>query len=252
MQIIRRIVCRAIRKYFPTLSPQSKPDETLGCDWLGIREEIDSRYQIVADIRTRTENNHLRIPEKVILIDISIERAQNKLTNRARVYFVSGIILFGTAIALLLGVAFLFDGAQEAVVALTNHILPNAVDTPAGLYRKFFGPADSTNHIYVFSLALARKLITGGAALVSCYVLAATANSCFREATILLHRRHALRFVRLLSYRDDGNVDPKDLRDAFGVDQVMNTGFDKIKVEYVKDNLIGRWLNREPTEPKTT
>lgn len=54
-----------------------------------------------------------------------------------------------------------------------------------------------------------------------------------------MHRRHSLRYIRLLSYQNGGKIDPEDLKDVFGIGDVMNSGFDRVKTIAIKDNWIG-------------
>lgn len=95
-----------------------------------------------------------------------------------------------------------------------------------------------------FVLILVKRIVIGGAILALAYVFFSLSNACFRESTRLLHRRHSVRFIRLLLYKAEGNLDDKILRDAFGIDDVTTSGFDNIKTDAVLNNLIGRLIDR--------
>ena len=198
---------------------------------------------------------------EMIMVDLLIEKAQRKLSERSASYFNSGVLMYVFSICLIIAFALFTylnseisytiereiigvhlaahqcEGNPVAKVEQRCEVLEEKIHKgmhpdPVGLYGEF----------YHFIFELMKKVVAGGALLGSAYLIAATANSCFRESTILLHRRHLLRYIRLMSYENKGKVKNDDLRDIFGVDQAATTGFDKIKVESLRDNLVGKLI----------
>lgn len=168
---------------------------------------------------------------KMVLIDLLVEKAQRNLTVRSRSYFCFGVLMFYESIGLALFFSIFLFYNMEVSALLRAHV-----------FEVVTANVDVTSNWQVFTLELIKRITAGGAILGVIYLLAATSNSCFRESTILLHRRHLLRYIRLMSYEKEGAIDPKDLRDIFGVDQAATTGFDKVKVESIRDNLIGKLI----------
>lgn len=180
----------------------------------------------------------------MLYTDIVIEKAQKNLTIRSKSYYQNGIKLYSIALmiifsfALYLNYSTEFNGILHRAMGLFGFVDKDFVSDEIKLFGVVKGEP-----IYIYMLVLLKRIVSGGAILGGAYVIAATANSCFRESTILLHRRHLLRYVRLLSYEQQGNIDTKDLRDVFGVDDATKTGFDKIRTETLKDNLVGKLLD---------
>jgi hypothetical protein len=174
-----------------------------------------------------------KLPPEVIPIDIVVQKAQDMLTKRADSYYRSGVTLFVICLAVTTFVAFYLTFSDVLILSLHYRLNGNSIPLPD----------HDINTLFEFVVAVIRRVAASGAMLGVCYMLGATANSCFRESTILLHRRHLLRYVRLVSHEKKGKVPSKDLRAVFGVDDVMNTGFDRIKPETLKDNLVGKLLD---------
>lgn len=196
-------------------------DKENDVQWTDIERDLNERYGTRKELIDKYEVNPY-----VVMIDMMVDKANHKLTDRSRLYLRSGKFLYGIGFVMVI---ILFAEYQYS------------------LFGRIFGHHEEhvifPNNPYLdFVLILIRKIVSGGAILGMVYILFATANSCFREATILLHRRHAMRYVRLLSYSTDGKIKSKDLRSIFGVDDVTNTGFNKIKTESIRDNLIGKLI----------
>jgi hypothetical protein len=185
--------------------------------WPDITDELSARYKTIQALSSFMNDN---LNHKALLVDTAIEKTHRKLTQRANSYFTLGMI--SLAFCMTISIAF----AGYLFLALPSPRIE----------------APFTNELYNFILILIKRITAGGIVLGISYILAANANSCFRESTILLHRRHALRYVRL-ALISEGKIPVKDLRDIFGLDDVTNTGFDKIKVESIRDNLIGKLID---------
>jgi len=229
--------------------------------WQQIESDLKARYKTYDDIisvrlpcedgngqtseedTAKTDNKHFYLSRRMIAVDLLIEKAQKELTKRAESYKTNGKFLFflSSAIIIMFVLFLLFN---EEVVEIFDNTL-----VWSNLIEKYeLKTIDDARTLHAldalhFSLILIKRIVAGGAILGLAYLFSATANSCFRESTTLLHRRHLLRYVRLLSYENDGKIEKKDLRDIFGVDHAARTGFDRIKVETIRDNLIGKLID---------
>jgi Ca2+/Na+ antiporter len=198
---------------------------------------------------------------EMVMVDLLIEKAQRKLSERSASYFNSGVLMYVFSICMIcafslftyLNTEISYTVEQEIIKShlAAHNCAKDPIANPeqrcenleAKIHKGMHpDPVGTYGELYHFIFDLMKKVVAGGALLGAAYVIAATANSCFRESTILLHRRHLLRYIRLMSYENKGKVDNKDLRDIFGVDQAATTGFDKIKVESLRDNLVGKLI----------
>lgn len=204
---------------------KSNKNQNERIDWKDISNDLGERYGI---IKKFTGSELTIVGERVLLVDLLVEHANEKISRRAKKYLNSGILLFvaGSIMTVVFSIFVMFaDGIQNYVELYLPRPVPN---------RLFTG-----THLD-FILTLIKRITVSGALLGLIYIIFATANSCFREATILLHRRHAMRYIRLLSYVNNGEVRADDLSKVFGINDVTNTGFERIRTETMRDNLIGK------------
>jgi hypothetical protein len=189
-------------------------------DWGALEEELKARYEVFGTIFKCVDQAGISdaITQRMAMIDIMVEKAQIDLTARGLNYYRRGVILLCTAVGLIF---------FAAIGAYADHRM---------FAENFDG--NTARDVFVLLSSVFSRALALGAVLALGYLFAANANSCFREATILFHRRYLLRLIRLMSYGHAGDVGLDDLRDIFGVDDVMNTGFDKIRTVYLKDNLV--------------
>lgn len=224
-------------------------------EWSDRFQEIDTRLSTYQDLFDLHDSGAPPIDKKTILIDVMLDKAQSELKERSERYFTPGVILlFFSVVTITLFVMYLNFGDVASCIATTH--LSKYVEIPSPpmsidhfLSRKesvFHSPCyiRSISNWYDFTLLLVKRIVIGGAVLAIAYIFFALANACFRESTRLLHRRHSVRYIRLLLYRSEGNISDQELRDAFGIDDVTTSGFDSIKTETVSNNLIGRLIDR--------
>lgn len=210
--------------------------------WSEIQHDLNERYKSINSIvevnktgicnNSYFEDNSLRL----VMVDALVEKAQIKLTERARSYLLFGITLYIFSFFMILISSFVILFSDDIVAYYKS--TSNYYKDIKYLYL-FDQSMYITNETYRFILTLLKKTASGGVLIGFCYILVATGNSCFRESTILMHRRHSLRYIRLLSYQNQGRIDVEALKDVFGIGDVMNSGFDRVKTIALKDNWIG-------------
>lgn len=223
----------------------------LSLEWKDEYKSVSDRYETYALLfDKRTERDIFPFQRKIILIDLMIDKAQKELEHRAHKYFYPGIALLVFSVLTLAAFALYMLSFNDSCAQfdLKNATSYQALATIISILKD--SPAVCSNHVtsnwYDFTLILLRRTISGGAILAIAYLFAANANACFRESTRLLHRRHNLRYIRLLLYKSGGELDNKELRDTFGIDDVTTSGFDNIKSEFVLNNLIGKLIDKLP------
>lgn len=229
--------------------------EHLNSEWVDRFKEIDSRMNLYADLFKIHDHNEYPFNRKTILLDIMLDKAQTELEGRSKKYFIPGVFLLAFSILTLTLFIIYLNYGDAANCAMTRHFLDGKFKIPEAIDKKT--AHDSINYVFIsscfaqsvenwfdFTLILVKRIVIGGAMLAVAYVFFALANGCFRESTRLLHRRHSVRYIRLLLYRNEGDLDPAILKEAFGVDDVTTSGFDNIKTDAVLNNLIGRLIDR--------
>ena len=81
-------------------------------------------------------------------------------------------------------------------------------------------------------MVLVLKSSTVAAFMVGAIILLAQLSKAFlHEATVLYNRRHALRFGRLFVYLKKGDIELKDLQDAFKWNDEFSTAFKQMQMD---------------------
>lgn len=222
---------------------------TSDTEWKERFTEIDSRLTLYANLFKIHDHGEYPFNRKTILIDVMLDKAQREVQKRSRKYFVPGVALLILCIATLLTfIGYLNFGDAVTCWAVTKSDWFNLKisATPSELEYAFVSSCYKVSiaNWHEFVLTLVKRIVIGGAILAIAYVFFSLSNACFRESTRLLHRRHSIRFIRLLLYKAEGDLDDKILKDAFGIDDVTTSGFDNIKTDAVLNNLIGRLIDR--------
>jgi hypothetical protein len=148
--------------------------------------------------------------------DLFIEKAQDHLTYRARrKYAFAGVC---GVLALSVLVAFFYFSSP--IWRIVDPRIYNGTDWPA---------------VVIFII---QKLLLSGIVFAIIYFLVALSRAFLHEATLLLNRRHALRFGRLIVYLSKGGVDAKTLIDAFGWNLESTTAFLRVNPEVMTKGIL--------------
>lgn len=204
-----------------------------------IAEELNARYSLLEFSLKKLSSLNYKNPERLAATDVFIEKAQQRLTQRAVQFFVAGAALSAAAMALMLSGAYL----------VFTHSLANDLKDLGGLDG------------YRVTLLVLRGTTVAGFILGAAYVSFSFAKAFFHEGTNSLNRRHALRFGRLYVYLKDGNIVFKDLERAFNWNIENTTAFKDINTENITKTAAGRLIeqpvevakaiaNRKPRPPK--
>lgn len=129
---------------------------------------------------------------RLAAVDLFVEKAQSVLAARARRMSRAGIATSLTAVA--------------ALAALSVYIIFHANVQPSQ------GEAIDLNELI---LRVVTAISLGAVVLVAVKYLISLARSFFHESVTLLSRRHALRFGRMYVYLHNGDINLKQLRQAF-------------------------------------
>jgi hypothetical protein len=198
-------------------------------NWNQIESNLNRRYEVLAGLSEKFGKTD-QLAGKSIELDFIVEKAQLTLTERSNSYYKKGLFLFiiGTFGAIIFGLFLIFsDELFYALRTMLNIDLEKE--------KRFGAPYD-------YAAFILRNITASGIILSVIYILLANAISCFRESTILLHRRHSLRSLRVANL-NKMELKLEDLEKIFGVNDVMNTGFDRIKSGSIRDNLIGKLID---------
>lgn len=181
-------------------------------EWTEIDKEIAFRHVLISNAVARLSNY---TTDKVELLnlaatDVFVEKAQHRLTTRAKKFMWWGGITGGVAVLTLLCAASL--------------LLATPPDKLLG------GKTD----VYHLIAAVIRAISIGGFVGGAVYFLGGLSSALIHEAVVLLNRRHALRFGRLSVYLQGGKVDPAMLHDLFRWNDEFSSAFKTIKPEEIR------------------
>ena len=179
-----------------------------GTAWERMERELDGRaalfihshnhlYDFVDDPETRF---------RLAAADAFVEKAQYRLTGRSWLLATAGTIASLGTMSLLL---------------LTAHWLH---------FETISVPANG----FALTIQILRSLTVGGLVGGAAYGLFALAKAFFHEATVLVTRRHSLRFGRLCLYLSHGRLDPETLMKVFRWSEEVGSAFLDLKAEELK------------------
>jgi hypothetical protein len=189
-------------------------------DWLLVKEEVEQRHALLIQTMTKledvTDDKNLQLT--LATTDIFVEKAQFHLTRRATNKYWLAALLSLAALGLI--IVFL--------CLVWPFLLRDASE-----YKGLEWPAT----LLLFS----QKILVGGFMFAAIYFCAALARAFMHEATILLNRRHAIRFGRLVVYLSRGRgVEVKTLMDAFGWNLESKSAFLGIKPEVMSRGTLAQ------------
>jgi hypothetical protein len=176
--------------------------------WKKIGREVYLRKTLLL---AATEELKLRgIEDKAALrlaaTDVFVEKAQQPLLWRG------SFLIVGGGIAGLLAVAISIVAAYLILSLPLDDILGN---------RELNG--------HLLTLLVVKASTAGVLLITAVGFLIYAAKASLHEGVSAFNRRHALRFGRVYVYLKDGNVDFKELEEAFWWNKPLNTGFKTIR-----------------------
>lgn len=199
-----------------------------------INKEIENLYKLLESSRDKFEiylrnskyDNSIKIGsspdwkiyQKLVATDVFVEKAQFKLTQRAEL----SLKLAKSCLALCAAIAGGFLWWVSAGPLADPALLPK--------------PGESAYWIYV----ILRTLTVGAVFLAGIYITSSLAKGFLSEWSMLMNRRHALRFGRLTVYLKDAKVSVEELTDAFGWNLNPQSNFRSFSPEHVTKGIIGQ------------
>ena len=177
--------------------------------WKKVEVDLSDRHKVLH--KAYEDLSKEKFDEVFLLatVDVFVEKAQRLLTLRARWLIFAGVITASLGLALLCYMAYVIHTA-----------------TLTSLFAGY--NPDNTNILMVLVL----KSSTVAAFMVGAIILLAQLSKAFlHEATVLYNRRHALRFGRLFVYLKKGDIELKDLQDAFKWNDEFSTAFKQMQMD---------------------
>jgi uncharacterized membrane protein len=178
-------------------------------------------------------NNGVPLETKLAIIDTFIEKAINKITNRAHYY-----VTFAIAMGLIFSVISLvfINHLINGYYGITQYL-----SFPLNIGNRNIRFIDITHikwNIFTFSLEMSRHLAIGAVTAAMLYLSAAFSKSFMREAAQLFNQRHKIRAVRIAIWLKSGDVSTEEIFLAFGV-TVNDNSFDGINTENASNTPFG-------------
>jgi hypothetical protein len=185
---------------------------SVGQEWGEIYQQLRGRNALFEIAHKQLDpyvlDNTVRF--RLAATDAFVEKAQFRLGVRSRVLTATGVMTSGLALILLLA------------AALTVYL----------------GEVPDVSNGYELTVFILKSLTVGGFVGGSAYFLVALSKALFHEATVLVTRRHSLRFGRLAVYLHDGQLDNEDLMKAFRWSDEVGSAFLDLRPENVKGGAI--------------
>jgi hypothetical protein len=196
--------------------------------WKQIARELRVRHRLltaaVKDVADIQDANALALAAT----DVFVEKAQFFLTRRAQRFFLAG--------GFLASIVIIWLGA--AAWYLTTHDPLLVVATGTGPGPQLTG--------YSVTLKILHSVSLGGLVVGAAAFLVQLTRAALHEGSVLLSRRHALRFGRLFVYSRKGNVSLQELEEAFQWNRDFGSAFKDIKSEAVSRTAVTRMLQAVP------
>jgi hypothetical protein len=191
-----------------------------------VQSELNARYDLLDCAVKRLTN--FNIPNNVrfqlAATDVFIEKAQQRLTGRARWLFTFGGVLIFLTLGILGGGFYL----------IYMHTLSQEIQSPQILNG------------YTTTLLILKNTALAAFILGAAYVTLSFAKACLHEGTNLFSKRHALRFGRLYVYLRHDQIKFKELERAVNWNIENSTAFKEIKAETLTNTLAAKILGLPP------
>lgn len=220
--------------------------------WDRMADDQDHRYQLIRGAMLELSSGPLRIENDqrrlaLASADVFVEKAQERLTVRARWLFFAGIVT-GIATAGVLAFA--------GYIIATTH-LPEVLGMPqassiesqvlAVLNCLVVGtsvaarPAPGLSG-YDLTYVIIRAVSLSGLVGVAAFFLASLTKALLHESLVLYGRRHNLRFGRLMLYVRPGTPTIEDLRTSFDWNVEVTSEFSKFNAELMRESAFSMIL----------
>lgn len=184
-----------------------RPPTKVPKHWIGIGRDVYARKYLLLEASEALRVHGVQNPLKHAATDVLVEKAQRELTHRAVAVNIYGALTYVVALFTLL------FGAWELSTHGAALPSPEALDTRVLIFSMF---RSSTSAALVFA---------------AIYLLVAVAKALLREGSLLLNRRHALRYLRLCVYLTDGSITLNQLRQMVNWNAEFATAFDAIDTD---------------------
>lgn len=193
----------ALRKWL------ENPSTGVEDQWRTIGSDVYARKYVLIAARDALQASGVPNPLKHAATDVLVEKAQSELTERATYLNISGGLAYLVALGVLFYGAWVLDRHAATLVS-----------------------AKDLNGM-VLTLAIFRASTSAALVFAAIYYLIALARALMSEGTLLLNRRHALRYLRLCVYLSEGNITLPQLRQMVNWNAEFATAFGAIDAERV-------------------
>jgi hypothetical protein len=177
-------------------------------EWAAMHAELKGRNALFAEAHKQLEEFVLddAVRFRLAATDAFVEKAQHRLTARA-----TRLARIGVATAIAAFVILLLTA-----IGVYSSDVPNVADG------------------FALTVFILRTLTVGGFIGGAAYWLVALSRALFHESTVLLTRRHSLRFGRLSVYLHDGQLDADALLKTFRWSDEVSSAFLDVRPDAVK------------------
>ncbi len=217
-----------------TVAPPVMKDEEMKLEsgWKEVDQELKNRYQLILEAIESLKKVQKAEGEgswdsgvllKLAATDVFVEKAQRKLTSKATALRWLGIL---ASVLLLSSLGF-------AAWRVAGSSLKDTL-------------GEETLNGYSLTFVIVKALSFGGFVFTAVYFLGELARALLHESTVLLNRRHALRFGRLSVYMKRGDVDIETLQKIFQWNDEFTTAFKDIQPQTLKSAGLGQMAELPP------
>lgn len=231
--------------------------------WGNIDNELNKRRSILLKSANLIKDELIKgnIPEKeahdraltLAATDVFVEKAQKRITKRAKLFFVLGF----------LSVAFFVLILWIPTYYMLHMTVPQmiGIDQADGLYVLFkkdtsdflsqspaapvVAPPEAIDSLakvngYVFGLVVLKSIAIAGLVAALAYFLASLGKSFFHEGIVLMNRRHSMRFGRLMMYIYKGDMTNEKVDEVFKWNYDFDTSFRSLDVKALSGTFWGK------------
>lgn len=184
--------------------------------WDKIKSEIEHRHEIQRSVNDALAELGNKNSNRISATDVFVEKAQLILTFRARCLFAIG--------------------ATMACLALVFSLLIANEIWTHNIFEMF---KQNELNGYSLTLVMIKASSAGGFAAGAIIFMVSLSRAMLHEATVLLSRRHALRFGRLLVHMESEPTSTSDLIEAFKWSDEFKSAFKDIKPTQAASTIMG-------------
>lgn len=179
-----------------------------GENWQDIERELSARSQSMQLALRNAQSLGVKNPIELSIIDVTISKAQARLSRRAFWFMIIGLICW----------MFALSSAWKSLEFLKTNDIPNFLSTLKPVYgSKGINIIDG----YTLSMWVIRGATLGAAYLSTILIPGWLGIAFFHEATTLYNRRHAVRFGRLYLYLKCANAQDVSAIDLGDLDKLV-------------------------------